>query len=118
MLRDLFGRLRGRGDADADLDARNPREAIRLQYRRFQLFMARAGLPRGAEETPLEYSAELARILPAAHDDLLDIANAYDQARYSEPQSPVPPAGNVEQAVDRVRGVLVTLPDLPSKGAS
>jgi hypothetical protein len=116
-LRDLFGRLRHRGNEDSDLDVRNAKQAIRLHYRRFQVLMARAGLPRTAHDTPLEYGEQLAGVLPTARNDLLEIATAYDQARYSEPESTVPPPGEIEQAVHRVRGALLSLPERPKSEA-
>ena len=51
---------------EPDLDTRDPRDAIRLQYRRFQLLMARAGLSRTDHETPDEYGEG-----PLGKDDIL-----------------------------------------------
>jgi hypothetical protein len=104
-LLDLFRRSR-RGDADADLDTRDPRAAIRLRYRRFQILMARAGLPRRVGETPEEFELAAAQALPLAQAHLARITSAYTLARYAESTSGLPGLDEVDLAVQGVRGAL------------
>ncbi len=110
-IRGLFGRLPGFKHAISDLDARDARAAIRLQYRRFQIYMARAGVPRGSSETAGEFGSALSRIMPTVENDLQRIAREYAVARYSPPTTASPDSEEFEQAVRRVRSALADIPE-------
>jgi hypothetical protein len=107
-LFDLFRRS-PRDLDDADLDTRNPREAIRLQYRRFQTMLARAGLERRNGQTPGEYRDSLAEVLPDAREPLARITDAYGRARYGDQTARLPEPQEVDQAVAQIRGALQEL---------
>jgi len=112
-LRDLFRFGGHRPEDDHDLDTRDSRQAIRLHYRRFQLLMARAGLPRRSAETPQEYQQGLAWLMPIAGSDLETITSSYDIARYAEPGATLPAVDEVDHAIQRLRSTVRELSDRP-----
>jgi hypothetical protein len=102
-IRDALGRIPGLGSSDG-LSGRGA--DIRRHYRAFQALMARAQLPREAAQTAGEYQDRLGRQLPRARTAIAAISESYEIARYAGPQTPLPDAREMENALREVRSVL------------
>lgn len=103
-LRDALGRLPGLGGLADGLGGRGAE--IRRQYRAFQALMARAQMPRRSTQTTTEYQEELARRVPQAATPIAQISNAYVLARYAGPETPLPDAGSLAEALREIHSVL------------
>jgi hypothetical protein len=84
----------------------DPRSAIRYHYRAFQTLLARAGLPRSAAQTALEYKESLRQPIPGASEPIATLSDAYIVARYAGPDVPLPDPGPAGESVMRVRDSL------------
>ena len=91
---------------DGEPATHDPRETIRRHYRAFQTLMARAELPRRADQTPLEFELAVAAALPPSREPVEELTDAYAIARYAGPAEPVPDPQAAGAAVARVREVL------------
>lgn len=103
-LRGLLAHLPGMSDPDDQLSGRAAQ--IRRHYRSFQAMMARARLPRAPEQTAEEYQERLTRTLPRATAPVATITNAYELARYAEPNTPLPDPEHMVAALREIRATL------------
>lgn len=101
-LRGLLDRFFHRDGEEPGADG-DPREAIRRQYRAFQVLMARANLPRGASQTPHEYRQSLAVAVPPADPHVGEVTDAYVVARYAPAEAPLADPEAIRRAVARIR---------------
>ncbi len=59
-------------------------DEVRLCYRRFLELTRTAGMPRGEAETPLEFAARLASLVPEAERPALQLTRRYEPVRYGQ----------------------------------
>ncbi len=112
-LRSALGRLWQPGDGEGPAPA-DPRAAIRHHYRRFQVLLARADLPRRTSQTPEEYERTLRGPLASSETQLVEITEAYVLARYAGANAKLPDAARVGAAVDELRTALRTAEPIPA----
>jgi uncharacterized membrane protein YuzA (DUF378 family) len=111
-IRSALGRLWRHGDDEGPVPSEG-RAAIRHHYRRFQVLLARADLPRRVSQTPREYELTLANRLESSQRQLAEITDAYVLARYAPAEQELPDAERVGAAVDELRTALQTAEPSP-----
>jgi len=108
QLRDLFnaGRRKGRGLFADTLDQRDPRQRVRLLYRRLLLVGCAIEEPRLRGQTPTTYACRLARLNPEEGGDLQALTAAYHLVRYAD-EAPTPEAlARAEHAIAHIEDAL------------
>ncbi len=86
-----------------------PRELVRYFYRSTLRRAAAGGVPRRTDQTPYEYSAQLAQLLPEAQPDIAELTESFVLAEYSPRPIGDDDARRVRRPWERVRRRLRTL---------
>ena len=84
------------------LNAADPRQRIRLLYRRLLTAARSIEQPRLRGQTPAAYARRLARLQPARADDLQVLTEAYHLARYADKAPSGDVVNKAEQATARI----------------
>lgn len=83
-----------------------PREQVRFYYLALLRRTQENGLPRAISQTPQEYSAELAHLLPEQSPDVTALTDAFVEARYTTHPIPEETAGKVKAIWEHLRSLF------------
>ena len=109
QLREWWGGLRPRraeGLYAQDLDAADPRQAVRLLYRRLLQSARRLGRPRARGQTPASFGRSLTSLVPAQGDDVQAVTQRYVAVRYGDREPSPEQVQAAHSAVERLEKAL------------
>jgi len=108
QISDWLGSLRPRrkDDYDQALDAADPRQAVRLLYRRLLQAARKLGRPRARGQTPDGFARMLSSLVPAEHEDIQLVTQRYVVVRYGDREPTPEQVQEARDAVDRVERAL------------
>ena len=95
--RDLF---------DQALDASDPRQAVRLLYRRLLQAARKLGRPRARGQTPDGFARALSSLVPEEQDNVQQVTRRYVAVRYGDREPTPEQVQETRDAVDRVERAL------------
>jgi hypothetical protein len=91
---------------DEDLNASDPKEAVRLLYRRLLQSARRLGRPRAPGQTPESFGRTLASLAPTEREGVQQVTQRYVAVRYGD-RAPTPEqVAETRGAVERVEKAL------------
>lgn len=106
---DWLGSLRpgrNKDEYDQALDASDPRQAVRLLYRRLLQAARRVGKPRARGQTPDGFARMLSTLVPEEGEDVQQVTQRYVAVRYGDREPTSEQVQNARDAVDRVERAL------------
>jgi hypothetical protein len=109
QMREWLGSLRPRRSEvlyDEDLNASDPKEAVRLLYRRLLQSARRLGRPRAPGQTPESFGRTLASLAPTEREGVQQVTQRYVAVRYGDREPSPEQVAETRDAVDRVEKAL------------
>jgi len=91
---------------DGELDASDPRHAIRLLYRRLLQAARRVGRPRAPVQTPSRFARVVSALIPAEQEDVEQLTRRYMDVRYGDRVPSPDQVAEAREAMDRVERAL------------
>jgi len=89
-----------------DLDASDPRESIRILYRRLLQLARRIGRPRARGQTPASFGRSLTILVPGEDQRIREVTDRYVAVRYGDHAPTAQQVQATREAVDEVERAL------------
>ncbi|MHB1317147.1 MAG: DUF4129 domain-containing protein [Anaerolineae bacterium] len=109
QMREWLGSLRRRKTDvlyDQELNVSDPRQAVRLLYRRLLQSARRLGRPRAPGQTPESFGRTLASLVPSEREGVQQVTRRYVAVRYGDREPTPEQVAETRGAVDRVEKAL------------